>query len=600
MKNIIADLHVHPGLKGYANEPYPENEGRTIWNYYPAKEKALNELNVFIRDSIKELAMDSQANFDACAETGLFVPFISIYPVERQMFALERKAPFRFILNLLLPDKKIPALGAAVSGFPRALVQKILDHNVAKGIDDGVNYYEQYQLERGYLIRQTAVPSDDPPGYHFTLVRNYEELMNALDSGDRITGILTVEGAHSFGHYLHHSTFKKSFDELNAEEADLLRDSFLNNVLEVKNHAYVPFFVTFCHHFNNLLAGHARSMSAEAPLIKGLGWPNLPGMRHIFNQEPGLNNGFTPLGEEVMKLLLDREKGRRILIDVKHMSINTRRQYYQYVAERRAAGDQIPIICSHAAVNGWPTLDEAQQHSETKNLDKDSFFSRWQINLTDEDILVIYDSDGMIGLVLHEGRMPGGILKTEAKKLKKEIHKCQKKDTQEAHDQEHECCCRLKDVYLKTIWSNIFQTVKVVRDARQADGWKILALGSDYDGLINPFNQYYDVKTFGDLKTDLVDYIRGGKAICYADKGVIRNFTGVELKELLAGRSPEEAVEEVFFTNVQHFLEKYFQPEYLEGNPGLPRGSRKTENPRLAGRQARNLKPKKVTEKVVG
>lgn len=563
MKNLIADLHVHPGLKGYANEHYPENEGRTIWNFYPKKEKELKELNVFIRGSIEELAKDSQANLDACADSGLLVPFISIYPVERQMFALERQKPFKFILNLILPDKKIPALGSAVSGFPKALVQKILDNNVPKEIDDGVNYFEQYELERDYLVRQMDAFSNDPPGFSFALADNYEEWKQLINEGKTVVGVLTVEGAHAFGHYLHHTTFKKTYDQLDNEEKQLLRDSFLDNVAAAKNHEYVPFFVTFCHHFNNLLAGHARSMSAEAPLINGWGWPNLPGMRHIFNQEPGLNDGFSSLGEEVMKLLLDREKGQRILIDTKHMCIATRRQYYRFVEEHRATGDNIPIISSHAAVNGWPTLEEAARHSETKDLDKNSFFSRWQINLTDEDILAIYDSDGLIGMVLHEGRMPGGMLKDQANKLKKEIKKCQKDSTPEAHRKEEECCCLLKDVYLKIIWSNIFQVVRVIYESRQEDGWKVVALGSDYDGLINPFNQYYDVKSFNNLKADLVAYLRSGKAICYSDKGAIKNFGAAELKALLFGRQPEELVEDVFFNNAENFLKKYFQKSYL-------------------------------------
>ena len=64
-------------------------------------------------------------------------------------------------------------------------------------------------------------------------------------------------------------------------------------------------FVTFCHHFNNLLAGHARSFSAKSDLFLGL---HKPGMRHLFNQEPGLNRGFSSLGREVLELFLDRKK----------------------------------------------------------------------------------------------------------------------------------------------------------------------------------------------------------------------------------------------------------------------------------------------------
>lgn len=58
MKTKIADLHVHPGLKGFANEHFPENEGRTIWDKYPKKENELKELNVAIRGAIEEFTAD--------------------------------------------------------------------------------------------------------------------------------------------------------------------------------------------------------------------------------------------------------------------------------------------------------------------------------------------------------------------------------------------------------------------------------------------------------------------------------------------------------------------------------------------------------------
>ena len=70
--------------------------------------------------------------------------------------------------------------------------------------------------------------------------------------------------------------------------------------------ANAPWFVTFSHHFYNELCGHARS------LRKIIG--------KLTNQEEGINTSFTPLGLEVLDILLDKNNGRRILIDVKHMS----------------------------------------------------------------------------------------------------------------------------------------------------------------------------------------------------------------------------------------------------------------------------------------
>jgi hypothetical protein len=64
-----------------------------------------------------------------------------------------------------------------------------------------------------------------------------------------------------------------------------------------------PWFVTFSHHFYNELCGHARSLRS----IIG----------KITDQEDRINSDFTPLGLEVLDILLDKSDGRRILIDIK-------------------------------------------------------------------------------------------------------------------------------------------------------------------------------------------------------------------------------------------------------------------------------------------
>ena len=563
MKKILADLHVHPGLKGFANQGFPENEGRTIWDAYPSKKEAIQELNKLIRATIEEIAKESQAHLDACVSSHLKIPFLSIYPVERQMFALERRKPFRTLWKILLPIRKYSALGAAVSGFPREKVEKILMKNVRGDQNDGVNYFEQYELERDYLLEQTKTKSKEYTDFSFQIADHYEDLKALVSQENNIVGILTVEGSHSFGHYKYHTTFSKTFDQLDADEKALLRDSLLQNIQKVKEGDFPPFFVTFCHHFNNLLAGHARSMTDKASLVSFLGWPNKPGLRHIFNQEPNLGNGYSSLGKEVLALFLDREKGRRILVDTKHMNIPTRREFYQLIRQRREEGDHIPIVCSHTAVSGWPTLDEAEQHPEDKNIDKGAFFSRWRINLTNEDILQMYDSDGIIGMLMHEGRMPGGLFNKEARKLKKELKKLKKEKRNQKNGETEKCYCRLREHYLKLMWSNVFHILKVVWEQREGNAWKMIALGSDYDGLVNPFNTYSDVHSFFDLKQQMAEYLKEGKTIFYADRGLGKQLSQQEVKQLMFGQEVEEVVDALFYNNVDAFLSKYFTLDYL-------------------------------------
>ena len=77
-------------------------------------------------------------------------------------------------------------------------------------------------------------------------------------------GILTVEGAHAFGDYAFPYPFSKPFRDIGVKNQKIITQSVIANIEKVKQQTdkrLIPFFVTFSHHFNNLLAGHATSLS---------------------------------------------------------------------------------------------------------------------------------------------------------------------------------------------------------------------------------------------------------------------------------------------------------------------------------------------------
>lgn len=558
MLNLISDIHLHCGLKGFATDGHPDYQDFTIWDYFPPQEEALEQLNFALRAAIQETAIASQANLDACVEAQLRIPFLAQYPIERQMFKLDPQRPFRRLFKMLLKGDQHAKLGAAVTGFPVELIRAaIADVNTAN--NKGYDYFAEYRKERAYLLRQTETRSKKYPDHRFRIASNYAELQSLLADERTIAGLLTVEGAHAFGNYPSYSLLDKEWEELTSGEKRALRASFLPNILRVKNEdggRLAPLFVTFCHHFNNLLAGHARSFSDKSALALGL---NKPGIRHLFNQEPGLERGFTPLGREVLELLLDRKQGRRILIDTKHMSIATRQAFYAIIRRKREEeNDPIPIVHSHAAVSGWNTLAEAADKADNKDLDKDQFFSRWQINLTNEDILATYDSDGLIGVVLHEGRMPGEAFHKQVRLLRKKIRRLRADDRRRLYLERS-----LLDLYLKLVWSTIFHMIKVVHDGRQANGWKMIALGSDYDGLVDPISPFPEVNSFQELREELIHYLNAGEEIYFLKNGEAQVMPLAEVRQLQFGQSAEQLLNGILGGNTQRFLAKYFREEYL-------------------------------------
>jgi microsomal dipeptidase-like Zn-dependent dipeptidase len=568
MEFKYADIHVHSSLKPFNSRNYPKGAGKTIWDKFDERKKDLKKLGFIIRNMSKELAKSSQANLDVCVDANLVCPFLALYPVERQWFDVRlRFNPHgrlfpelkKILIRLLLPKKNYPHLGAAFSGFPREFVKKIMVR-IEKG--DGINYFREELLpQMEYTLNQRYIKSRIHPQYSFRIATNYKKFKKYTSSPNHICGILTVEGMSSLGNYRSHNVFYKEYKNLDAYEKYHIRKDFIKNISALKSWEggkYTPFFISFCHHFNNLLAGHARSLSAFGGLL---------------DQEPGINKGFNKLGKEVLELLLSRENGRRILIDTKHMSLESRFYYHSFVKQRRKQNDFIPIIQSHSAINGLESFRQAMDYNEEKkDFNDGAYFSRWKMNLNDEEILDVYDSDGIIGIVFHEDKMPGGLVRARTRELSKWYHKLQKKDylsdtRQAVYDEAKE---KLKLIYVELLWSTIFHIIRLINTKRRnskgkrANGWKIISIGSDYDGMIDPFDGYFSVSDLPSLFNDMMEYIDNDKGpVFYAVNGQIRKFQKADIRKLLFGKTIKDVLRDVCFNNVDKFLSKYFTISYL-------------------------------------
>jgi microsomal dipeptidase-like Zn-dependent dipeptidase len=557
MERKFADIHTHPILKPFNNRNYPEGYGKTIWDNFDERKKDLKKLSFIIKWMARELAKASQANLDACVEAKLVCPFLALYPVERQWFDVR---PNYSWIRFILPKRKYHYLGSAASGFPAEYVKKIMSRIKER---EGIDYFNEELLPLlHYTLDQTKTNSKNYPYYSFRIATNYEEFDMYTKSDNIICGIITIEGGNSLGNYQSHSIFYKEFEDLSRIEQDQLREDFIRNIDALKawkDGSYTPFFISFCHHFNNLLAGHSKSLG---------------NFKLLLDQEPGLNKEINKMGFEIIKHLLSRENGRRILIDTKHMSVQSRMDYHSFVKEVNKSEDpkeKIPIIQSHAAISGWASLKKAISQDEDNNIDENTYFSRWKVNLEDDEILDIYDSDGIIGIVFHEDRMPGGSLKSRIKKINLFYHYLNRKELlsarqQRIYDRKKE---KLKMIYIELLWSNIFHIIKLIHDKRDKaeDGWKIISIGSDYDGMIDPFDGYSSVRDLPKLFSEMMEYIDNDKGpIYFGDKGTIHKFHRNEIETLMFGKKIEDILSDICFNNVKTFLSKYFTDDYLKNN----------------------------------
>lgn len=196
---------------------------------------------------------------------------------------------------------------------------------------------------------------------------------------------------------------------------------------------YVAFTIEGCHSLSNTFN---KSLITTKDLIdnldyltRQLGWPvismNLthleqyPLCNHAFGVLFINNDQFFPTGKEITSLGIEIIKAcyqRKILIDLKHMSLGARRYFIERI---RKASDfstiNQPLVCTHAGFTGLSyedIPDYLEYHDQQgKNyahiiwgkptLYQDNTkpcFNPSSINLYDEEILAILQSGGILGL----------------------------------------------------------------------------------------------------------------------------------------------------------------------------------------------------------
>ena len=476
------DLHCHPSIKPYGqsfkSSPVGQNstnrkKRNSIWFYDSpgTLEKGLQSLAGICKFTQSDCTTLTYANTRiACA---------SLYPVEKGFF--NNKLGTR--LKSDLGNNFITCVG-------RARV------NYVQGI---TNYFEDLEREMAFYKQLDGVMvKTDVGNCTYRLANNFHEIeqhLEAENSDDHtVFFIMTVEGMHA----LHtHYDLEKDADETAIQQ----------NVAMLKNWQPRPLFVTLAHHFYNQLCGHARSLF-------GL-------VSNVSDQSMGLDKGITTLGEKVIKQLLDNTSGQRIYIDIKHMSVTSRSEYFD-ILQSDFTSELIPVIVSHGAANGLRSAKEpVQDNMDTapKLLDRD-------INFYDDEILIVAKTRGIFGLQLDERRIAS---------------QATLKNTKHAF-----FLNKIKHYRAELLWNQV-QHIAELLDSNNLFAWDCIAIGSDFDGIIDPLNGFLTAETFEQMQEYLERY-----AFNYMDgvgKTRLKTFNQVGAAEI---------VNRVFSTNAMDFFRRWF------------------------------------------
>ncbi len=478
--SFFTDIHLHPTMKP-ANSGHPKPK-YNLWEDVEHVNPSFSTTR-FVKKNSAEIAKYSQSNLYKLAEGNVRVFFNSLYPIEKGFINI-RNLPK--MLTRKVVQQELIALITGMHPKRIAYLQKSND------------YFKDLHEEYEFLKANQGASPDGK--YYHEIANDYNHLKEILKKKNSLASIITIEGAHVL--------FDKKMlsGKMNKPE---LKKSLHANIDVLKAWEHPPFIINLAHHFWNQLGGHAKTFF-KIEIAEGL-----------LNQKKGLNVGLEGLGIKALKELLSNRNGKRIHIDTKHMSLKSRKEYYNWIRSYNYLNksNNIPIVCSHTGVNAYKTMSGSLRSPDNFSKIKEGYFFRWSLNISDEEILIIHKSNGMLGIMVDKTKLGGGKFFASLSKLKS--------------DQ------AIKDAYLKIIWDNIFQVVDVVGDK---SGWDIITIGSDYDGAISHIKSYDSAATMPTLYDDLRNYLHEHKY----------------QKQLWFDYEPTEILNKIFQSNTMDFCERYF------------------------------------------
>src|SRR6202008_3249780 len=108
------------------------------------------------------------------------------------------------------------------------------------------------------------------------------------------------------------------------------------------------------------------------------------------------------------------------------------------------------------------------------------------INFYDNEILMVAKTNGIFGFQLDERRIAS---ETTLKNTKHSVF-----------------MNKIRHYRAELLWNQV-QHIAELLDRNDLFAWDCMAIGSDYDGIINPLNGYLTAETFDDLQQYLERYV---------------------------------------------------------------------------------------------
>lgn len=620
----FADFHIHTTFKHYYRDTLSSSVILAHKNdsaYLSAKYGRHNWIPYAVDSFAKSAGTVShvmnydQANFDNLKYTPGSVLCTSLYPYEKQ-FALSKFK--RFMSNQF------------VSHIPKPRLKEIGS--------DSSNPFKEFLAEY-YFLRSQDVSSPDH-SFKIELAKNTADLARIMADPNATGQVLSIEGGQVlYGEIAGAAAnVRKPFLDGNAKE------EIMKNVQALRTLDHKVLFITPAHFTDNVITGFCKTLDRPGmkrklltTLSKSIGF-----RRSFFTKfGEGIHGDIdagkftrsacgvmmpytdeqcsSDLGMQVIKTLLkpDSGKSHRILIDVKHMDIQARFEYYALLKtlNTQYGGIPIPIIAGHVAASGeflpvamatglnplfdrykelnnplafykkqlkkrfnsaWLCRTESYTPADRSKffldaspvpgsfnpfalqngIDKSTagWFYPWSINLCDEEIKLIYVSDGIIGLNFDERILGGSMLRYSRAyetKIESRYDSLMKKYT--SPDAGLLKALSFADYYKSEpfIRNILYFVSRSGRNDKTA--WNNIAIGSDFDGLIDPIDLCSSAEMIPTFHKQMVVYTDifwqlHKKDAMFQNKDLFFN----------GSVSCRDAMRKVFYENGRDFIVKNF------------------------------------------
>jgi Membrane dipeptidase (Peptidase family M19) len=304
------------------------------------------------------------------------------------------------------------------------------------------------------------------------------------------------------------------------------------------------------------------------------------------HHDPHVLPDTVTMGWDFIRKVLDTNRyGKRTYLDLRHMDVLARMQIIDSITSWNNGifkNNKVPLIISHAAVSGkdrrmasflglCPIYDNYEEFiqqdirefytmetglcpgnmgltadSAVDNFlaNKGGWFHPMSNNLFDEEIQAVYQTGGIIGITMEERALGWKAYNYEENPVTRGRLGCYLDSLYSARGEKLDG--KLRDSLLKTepFIRNLFYIVEM-SGCKGTEAWDHIAIGSDFDGIMNPIDICPKASDIPNFYRFLCDHLTDFAA--YLGKGCF-----------LYDQTPEQAMDKLFFKNGESFIRKYF------------------------------------------